>query len=770
MTWATLNKYGAFTSPDNDVVEIPLSKNLKGSIRFTLFECADGWRWNHSYTFGGIEAGTGLAGPARLADRAWPSRRHALGDAWTDLLMRAPAAYSAAIDRARDALGKDGPIYDVRGKGVWDGKAKPDKGGLFPESACERDEMTRPDPVRFGDYSLQCIRLAQAEDGWRWGLSIQQGSGVESTRPSVEDRPLPTRHAALVDALLAAVNVFRGKATAEAAHHKVDAIIAACKKRAAAICDMHKTADPAAEPDIAEPHPATVTRPAPSSQGEDVERYMELPTADLHPSAGNPRKTFDEHALAELAASIRSHGVLQPLLVRPAPAANGQYEIVCGERRWRAAKLAELARVPARVRNDLTDDQVLEIQVIENSQRADVLPMEEAEGFAALLTTKYSKMILTDAVGLIAGKIGKPMTYVHQRLKLNDLVPEAKERLRAGTFLVGHANLLARLAPEAQAEVLAWVNQPWQARSTPTVASMDEWIRRELVLDLKKAPFKLDDAELLPAAGACTNCPKCSGTCPTLFADMQSNVCTDRACFDAKVDASIAAKVKKAQDKGKPIVLVDGTWGAEPTAEGVLKHGQFRESKKGECEATSAAINAGGYEKGKSLFVCTDPKCAVHGFTPPSAGGRASSRSDEDRKKEKARKDEMKYRAALVEQVWESEREPATDDHWVIIAAAFLDDIGSETFKRLVFLGLPEDGGYARPKLLAWLREQGGAGCRRVLMTAALARKIGISVYGSNHGRDKELDGVAKTFGIDVDAVRAEAIPKKGKSANKRGE
>ena len=131
----------------------------------------------------------------------------------------------------------------------------------------------------------------------------------------------------------------------------------------------------------------------------------------IKPSPLNPRKTFDAGKTAELAASIKAQGVLQPLVVR----ANGQgYEIVCGDRRWRAAKIAGLSTLPVIART-LTDAEAVEIMAIENGQREDMAPMEEAEGYARLRkTAKYS-------VAQIAAKIGKSESYVFHRLQLLDL-------------------------------------------------------------------------------------------------------------------------------------------------------------------------------------------------------------------------------------------------------------------------------------------------------------------------------------------------------------
>ena len=111
---------------------------------------------------------------------------------------------------------------------------------------------------------------------------------------------------------------------------------------------------------------------------------IELKVSDLEPNRDQPRRDFDEASLAELADSIAKHGVLQPLLVRPL--FGGGYQIVAGERRWRAARMAGVQTVPALVR-DLDDQQVMELALIENLQREDLNPLEEAEGFEALMNT-----------------------------------------------------------------------------------------------------------------------------------------------------------------------------------------------------------------------------------------------------------------------------------------------------------------------------------------------------------------------------------------------
>src|SRR5688572_24440507 len=135
----------------------------------------------------------------------------------------------------------------------------------------------------------------------------------------------------------------------------------------------------------------------------------------IQPSPLNPRKAFDKAKLEELAATMRNGvGVIEPLVVRPRPERNC-YELVAGERRWRAAGLAELAQVPVMVR-ELTDAQVLEIMVIENNQREDITALEEARGFRQLL--KLGKL----DVDTLAERLGRSKKYVYDRVKLLDLV------------------------------------------------------------------------------------------------------------------------------------------------------------------------------------------------------------------------------------------------------------------------------------------------------------------------------------------------------------
>ena len=159
----------------------------------------------------------------------------------------------------------------------------------------------------------------------------------------------------------------------------------------------------------------------------------ELPINEIIPNREQPRKTFDETSLAELAESIKQHGVLQPLLVRPLAA--GGYQLVAGERRWRACRMAGLTQVPVVIK-DLTDTETMEIAIIENLQREDLNPIEEAEGLQALI----DKCGYTQEE--VAASVGKSRPAIATSLRLLRLPDEVREMTKNGEISAGHARAL----------------------------------------------------------------------------------------------------------------------------------------------------------------------------------------------------------------------------------------------------------------------------------------------------------------------------------------
>lgn len=160
-----------------------------------------------------------------------------------------------------------------------------------------------------------------------------------------------------------------------------------------------------------------------------------LPIEQLHPNPDQPRRTFDEDHLSDLAASIAQKGIIQPLIVRPDPQRPGAFQIVAGERRWRAAQRAGLHEVPVVLRN-FDDTEVLEVAIIENIQRSDLNAIEEALGFRQLMDRFGHTQEQLSTV------LGKSRSHVANLMRLLKLPEEVQEMLRQGTLSAGHARAL----------------------------------------------------------------------------------------------------------------------------------------------------------------------------------------------------------------------------------------------------------------------------------------------------------------------------------------
>ncbi|MCQ9154154.1 ParB/RepB/Spo0J family partition protein [Acidomonas methanolica] len=187
-----------------------------------------------------------------------------------------------------------------------------------------------------------------------------------------------------------------------------------------------------------------------------------LPIEQLEPSPFQPRQEMDEGRLAELADSIRSRGVLQPILVRPHPDAPGRFQIIAGERRWRASQLAGLHEVPVHVRT-LDDADAMAAALVENLQRADLNAIEEAEGLQRLM----SDYALTQEE--LAGAVGKSRPHIANTLRLLNLPPPVRGLLRDGKLTAGHARALLG-HPEAVAMARLVVERGLSVRQTEALA------------------------------------------------------------------------------------------------------------------------------------------------------------------------------------------------------------------------------------------------------------------------------------------------------------
>ncbi len=365
-----------------------------------------------------------------------------------------------------------------------------------------------------------------------------------------------------------------------------------------------------------------------NEQDHAAPAFRTVPLDQVIESPANPRRHFDERGLAELTASVQEKGVLVPLLVRPV---NGHFEIVAGARRRRAAAAAGLAEVPVLVR-ELNDDQALEAAVIENLQREDVHPLEEASGYRALMERARHD------VESIAAKVGKSVSYVYQRLQLLRLIDPLQKLFLEGEINAGHAVELARLTERDQQHLLKDSNDGlfehdgWGPKATRvgpvSVRALRHLIQRSFHLDLARAPWDLEDHDLVKNAGPCTSCPKRAGANPALFPDIkEADTCTDRACFELKQHRTAERKQAELAAKGQTVVLISDEHGYSGNdtkrleAAGILQRNDYgsknegwREAGSKKCPHMAKGVVADGREIGTVKNVCTSPgKCKVHG-------------------------------------------------------------------------------------------------------------------------------------------------------------
>ena len=376
--------------------------------------------------------------------------------------------------------------------------------------------------------------------------------------------------------------------------------------------------------------------------------YRDLPLNVLVESTTNPRRIFEDVALKELAESIRVQGVLSPLLVRPL---TGQgFEIVAGARRYRAAQIAEAATVPVRIVN-LTDAEAREAALIENLQRRDVHPLEEAQGFHALLNLEEPKYTIEQ----IGAKVGKLPAYIASRARLTELVPAIVEAFYAEEIGVGHALRLANLQPAQQEAALAsCFREDWggaagkSKRIVLPVRHLQYWIEHNVLLLLKQAPFNKRDSQLRPATGSCVDCPKRTGHNKLLFADVSgsADACTDPLCYAAKLEAHVRKQIAAKPD----IVQISTAYGKMQDGSKIISRSKYVEIKSEKpdtpekakwpefktCRFTTEAIVSEGIDKGEVRRVCAEADCPIHHPKKQSTKADTSFKAEQD----KSRRDE----------------------------------------------------------------------------------------------------------------------------------
>ena len=515
-----------------------------------------------------------------------------------------------------------------------------------------------------------------------------------------------------------------------------------------------------------------------------LQEYRNVPLTQLVESSTNPRKAFDEERLEELAESVRSKGILSPLLTRKV---NGHFEIVSGARRYRAAQRAGLREVPVRIVS-LSDAETLEAQIIENIQRADVHPFEEAQGFRGLLESEGDRYTIEK----IAVKTGKNAIYIARRLRLLDLIPPVAEAFTAGRIGVEHALLIAKLGADAQEQAFAHCFDGYYAandseRSVVPVSRLQAWIAQNIYLSLKSVPFSKDDERLLPEAGSCANCPKRTGYNRLLFSEVRedSDSCADAACFNRKLDAHITQRVSKIPN----LVQISenyNTTGETP----ILPRRNYvevvtRKSKKGRearpeeklCTYLTPAIHADGMDKGRLVKVCADPACKIHfGDRQQEQKQRLQWKAEKTAANRKA-KQTLAFRHRLLADVLKRVKPQFGTEELRMVAQFVLRSLSHELASRLAKrhgLQNPKDANdWQMAEKARTLHKKADAAALAVLIFEAML----ISPAGNTSANkdDDLLADAASLYKVDTKALRAvvakaekEKAAKKNKSASRK--
>jgi ParB family chromosome partitioning protein len=217
------------------------------------------------------------------------------------------------------------------------------------------------------------------------------------------------------------------------------------------------------------------------TKNSNVGQETKIPIANLKPSPSQPRRLFNKNSINELADSIKAKGLVQPLVVRPSPSDANSYEIIAGERRWRAAQIAQLHEVPVVIRN-FNDTEALEIAIIENVQRSDLSPIEEAAGYKRLIENHGHTQ--ED----LSGIVGKSRSHIANIIRLLSLPQSIQDMITEGKISSGHARAIMNSAfPEQLAEKI--INENLSVRDAENLAKDKKGIVKKLKL---KDPDTID--------------------------------------------------------------------------------------------------------------------------------------------------------------------------------------------------------------------------------------------------------------------------------------
>lgn len=397
-------------------------------------------------------------------------------------------------------------------------------------------------------------------------------------------------------------------------------------------------------------------------------RFARIPLDQLVPSPNNPRKHFDQAKLEELGRSLASAaGQHVPILVREM-AGMAPYEILDGERRYRAATIAKLPDLECKVIS-CSDAEALEITVIANLQREDITPLEEANGVASLLAAGRP-------VEEIAKDLGKSVGWVYLRAKLTDLSPAWRKAVSdphsdVYGWPASKLELIARFPEAQQNEML----EEWDIIEAPNVKELAKVLDRHFLRSLTSAPWSLDDEKLVPKAGACRACPKRTSCQQNLFAVSKDDRCTDGVCWAAK-DAAHLAQIEKTLAEKHPKLLKLDKKTYHSQDKGVVGYGQVQTTTKSDPKAVAALIVNG---PGKGSIAYVKPGSSNQGISNPT--GRPTGPVPEQERLEQKLRQRRALAVEIVKHLLQG-RNRLTGDAAEVFGTAKITEMGFGTVRR----------------------------------------------------------------------------------------
>jgi ParB family chromosome partitioning protein len=526
-----------------------------------------------------------------------------------------------------------------------------------------------------------------------------------------------------------------------------------------------------------------------------------VPIDDIDPS---PRNRTARN-VDDLLESVREHGIQQPVKLRPK---GKRFEIVYGERRYRAAKTVGLKELPATV-EDLSDEEAHELRIVENACREDPHPLEEAEAYEALLAMKDGRGRSLHTADTLAKLVGRSTQYVYSRLKLTALGPAMREAFWKGQLTTTTAFLVARAVPAAlQDEALADLRREFEDLEDNEPFPSEDLsylVEQRYLTRLDRAPISTAEAKLVPAAGSCTKCPKRTGNQPRLFSEETApDTCTDVVCFRKKVAAHQERLANDVRASG-------GTVLTEQQSNAVFQGGRqlpwnstyvdldatcfedperraWRRLLGDVCPAQTLATDAGGTPHalvGKAEAIAALAAAGVEFVRRRAAvddapGDENAGDADDRPSAKPAATDPAAARAAA-----ELRRATITNLLSAIVAAAQARPGDDSTFARLVFdamvhggyhdavadavkrRGLERQKGFAPEAVLtAHASELDGSALRALVLELAVGR--GAYFAWSERYSDR-LTAAAAAYGIDVAAVEKATVDELAQRRAERG-